>query len=135
MVEPGSHIILFDGVCNLCNGFVRFLVRHDRQARFQFASLQSEAGQHLLRRFGYPDHPLTSLVYVRGDRAFRMSAAVLQILDTMGGLWKVFGVFRLVPPGIRDRVYRFIARRRYIWFGKKDACMLPPPDMKHRFLS
>lgn len=135
MPEPGSHIILFDGVCNLCTGLVQFLIRRDPQGRFRFASLQSEAGRQLLRDHGYPELPLTSIVYIKGDRWFHMSTAVLEILKTLGGLWQVSGVFRLIPQGLRDRLYRFIARRRYRWFGKNEECMVPTPEWKQRFLS
>lgn len=135
MTETGSHIVLFDGVCNLCNGFVQFLIRRDPQGRFKFASLQSESGRQLLQDYGYSEYPLTSIIYIRGDRSYEMSTAVLQIMNSLGGIWSLAGVLRVIPKGIRDRVYRFIARRRYLWFGKKEACMVPTPQLRQRFLS
>ena len=134
MPETSTHIILFDGVCNLCNGFVQFLIRRDPRGRFKFASLQSEAGRQLLREFGYSEYPLTSIVYINGARSYEMSTAVLQILNSLGGFWPVFSILRVIPRGIRDWVYRFIARRRYLWFGKKEVCMIPTPNLKQRFL-
>src|SRR5687768_5075707 len=135
MTEGHAHIILFDGVCNLCNGFVRFLIRRDPQNRFRFASLQSVTGRRLLREHGFPEHPLNSVVYIKDGRSYQTSEAVLEILKTLGGAWSILGLFRLVPRGIRDGMYRFIARRRYRWFGKKEACMIPTPQLQHRFLS
>ena len=130
-----ENIILFDGVCNLCNGFVQFLIRRDPRGNFKFASLQSETGRQLLKDHGYQDFPLTSIVFINGGKAWEMSSAVLQILKTMGGPWSLLAVFGIIPKGIRDAVYRFIARRRYLWFGKQEACMVPTPQLRQRFLS
>ena len=134
MSEAEKRIILFDGVCNLCNGFIRFIIRRDPRGRFRFASLQSEAGRQLLSDHGYSDYPLTSIVFIRGTHSFEMSDAVLQISRDLGGIWPVFSIFRIIPRSLRDAVYRFIAKRRYLWFGKTEACMIPTPNLKQRFL-
>lgn len=135
MAYPNSNIILFDGVCNLCNGFVQFIIRRDPEGIFRFASLQSEAARRLLTDHGYSGYPLESVVFIQNGKTYEMSAAVLQIFKTLGGLWQVFSIFRIVPEGFRNKIYRFIARRRYHWFGKKAACMVPTPRWQQRFLS
>jgi predicted DCC family thiol-disulfide oxidoreductase YuxK len=132
-VNSPAKILLFDGVCNLCDGLVQFIIRHDKKEQFTFASLQSAAGRDLLRRFELPND-LSSFVYIRGERAYRRSAAVLLVLKDLGGLWQLAYACRLVPRFIRDWVYDLIARNRYRLWGKKDSCMLPAPRLKQRFL-
>lgn len=133
-MNPEPHILLFDGVCNLCDGVVQFIIRKDRKQLFRFASLQSAAGQELLRSAGLPLSDFDSFVYIRGDRYYRRSTAALLVLKELGGLWQLTYLFRIVPRFIRDAVYRLIARSRYRWFGKKESCMLPTPALKERFL-
>ncbi|MET4106396.1 thiol-disulfide oxidoreductase DCC family protein [Hymenobacter sp. UYP22] len=135
-MPDASATILFDGVCNLCNGFVQFVIRHDAAGRFRFAALQSEAGQALLRQYQLPtpSEP-DSVVLLTGGRAYTHSAAALGILHGLGGGWRL--VARLgqgFPRGLRDAVYRLIARYRYQWFGRQDACWLPTPELRARFL-
>jgi predicted DCC family thiol-disulfide oxidoreductase YuxK len=132
--EPGGPVVLFDGVCNLCNGAVRFVVRHDRRGRFRFASLQSEAGQALLRRHGLDPADLFSVVLVDGGRVTTRSDAALDVARGLGGAWRAAGLLRAVPRPVRDRVYDWVARNRYRWFGRRDACMLPSPELRARFL-
>ena len=136
--EPGmataNPIVLFDGVCNLCNGSVQFIIRHDRQGRFRFASLQSPVGQDLQTRFGMDPGRLDSVLLVEGDRWYKESDAALRIACGMSGAWKALAVLRVIPRPIRDAVYRLIARNRYRWFGKQETCWLPTPELRGRFL-
>ncbi|TGN20542.1 thiol-disulfide oxidoreductase DCC family protein [Leptospira idonii] len=133
-VNPTKPILLFDGVCNLCNKVVQFTIRRDAQAKFQFASLQSEAGQNLLKRFHLPQADFDSFVLIEGDRHYLRSTAGLRVLLGLGGFWKIFYILIFVPETIRDFVYSRIANSRYRLFGKTDACMLPTPELKSRFL-
>lgn len=127
------NVILFDGVCNLCNGIVSFIIKRDKKALFRFAAIQSGAGQTLLRRQGIDDRNRT-LYYFRNDVCFEQSTAVLHILKDLGGGWKCFYVLMIVPACIRDAAYRLVAKNRYRIFGKKQSCLLPSPDIKDRFL-
>lgn len=127
-------LVLFDGVCNFCNGWVRFLIRHDPAKRFRFAPLQSAAGQAALRRLGLPADALTTIVVIEGERAYTKSSAALALARRLGGLWPLVGMFRLVPAPLRDAVYDVIARYRYRWFGRQAECLVPTPDVRDRFL-
>ncbi len=127
-------IVLFDGVCNLCHGAVRFVIARDPVARFRFASLQSEAGIALLRRHGLPIETVDTLVLVEGDRAFTRSAAALRIARGLRFPWNLLPGLVVVPRPLRDRVYDFVAGRRFRWFGRLDACPAPRPELRERFL-
>ncbi|WP_137864538.1 MULTISPECIES: thiol-disulfide oxidoreductase DCC family protein [unclassified Sphingomonas] len=129
-----NPVILFDGVCLLCTANARFVLRHDRRGHFRLASVQSAAGQALCRRFGVdPDSPDTMLV-IEGGRARRDSDAVLAIAEGLGWPWRVLGVLRAVPRRRRDAVYRWVARNRYRWFGKREACWVPSAEQRARIL-
>ena len=130
-----SPVILFDGVCNLCCGWVQFLIRHDKKSKFRFASIQSAIGQSMLNSVGISNKILESVVYLKGSVYFRESSAVLEILNDIGGIWKLFSVFKLIPKPIRDGIYRFIARKRNRYFGKRTTCYLPTPENQKRFLT
>lgn len=134
MADPRNPTILFDGVCNLCNGSVQFILRRDPQARFRFASLQSEAGQRLVTQQGLDPQVLSSVILIEDGKVYRESTAALRIARHMTGAWKLLRVFVLVPRPIRDAVYRLIARNRYRWFGKSETCWLPTPELRARFL-
>lgn len=128
-------IVVFDGVCHLCSGWVRFLLKHDTARRFAFAPMQGAAGQRLMREHGIdPDDP-SSFLLVRDGRAETDSGAVISVVTGLGGVWQLAGVLRLVPRFVRDPVYRWIARHRYRLLGKRSACYLPAPDVAARFLS
>lgn len=129
-----DKLILFDGVCNLCNRSVQFVIRHDPDARFHFASLQSSTGQAVCTRFGMADQQLDSFVLIDRGKAYTQSSAALRVSKYLSGGWKLLYTFLIVPPFIRDAVYRWIARNRYRWFGKREACMIPSPELRHRFL-
>lgn len=129
-------ILLFDGVCNLCSGVTRFVIRHDPPpGKFRFATLQSERGQEILRDHGLPGDVLDTFVMIEGKRAHVRSTAGLRVLRGLGFPWSIFHVLILVPRPLRDAVYDWIARRRYRWFGRKDACMVPTPEILSRFLA
>lgn len=131
-------LILFDGVCNLCNGFVQFVIRHDPAAKFQFAALQSAAGQAVLTAHGLDAaklaaEPESVLLELEGH-LYSHSDAVLRIARELGGPWRILLAGRLLPLAWRDAAYRFIARHRYRWFGQQDSCWMPTPDLEARFL-
>ena len=127
-------ILLFDGVCNLCNGVVNLTIKLDIKGKFKFASLQSESGQSLLKQLGLPTHGFDSFVFINKDKYFRKSSAALHVLKELGGFWKMFYVFIIFPRPLRDLVYNFIAKTRYKIFGKRETCMTPTPEFKKRFL-
>lgn len=135
MVENGKKIILFDGVCNLCNNSVLFVIKRDKKDLFRYASLQSEVGQQLVRERGIDTSQVDSIILIEpGVAYFTKSDAALEIAQHLGGLWKLSAVFTWIPKSIRDVVYDFVARNRYKWYGKKDACMVPTPELRAKFL-
>ena len=134
MSNNEAHILLFDGVCNLCNSIVQFTIKRDPKEKFKFASLQSESGQALLKKFGLPTDDFDSFVFINGDKYFLKSSAGLHVLKELGGIWKLFYVFIIFPQPLRDYVYNIIAKTRYRIFGKRDTCMIPISNIKKRFL-
>jgi predicted DCC family thiol-disulfide oxidoreductase YuxK len=133
-IASGRPVLLFDGVCNLCNASVLFVIRRDRRNYFRFASLQSEAGQALLEGFHLPANEFETFVLVEDGRCFVRSTAALRVVRRLNGLWPLLYTFILIPRPIRDFFYDLIARRRYRWFGKREACMVPKPELQSRFL-
>ncbi len=127
-------IVLYDGVCGMCNGLVKFVARLDRRGRFRFAALQGETGQALLREHGLRTDDFDSAVLVEDGRAFVRSRAVLRIVSGLGGAWRAAGVLAAVPAPVLDFFYDRVARGRYRIFGRSDACVLPPPELRARFL-
>ncbi len=136
MTSPANThaVLLFDGVCNLCNGFVQFILLRDKGGYFQFASLQSEEGQKLLEEHGLEPDALDTVVLIEDGQAFTHSEVALRVGPRLDGFWSWVRIFRILPAGFRDWVYNWVARNRYRWFGKKDQCMLPRPEWKGRFL-
>lgn len=134
--DPLDHpVILFDGVCNLCNGSVLFIIKRDPRARFYFAALQSDFGIGQLKSFGLPATALNSVLLMKDGMLYQKSNAALEIAKHLSGLWPALYIFKIIPPFLRDGLYMWIARNRYRWFGKKDACMIPTPELKSRFLA
>ncbi|HEX8196897.1 MAG TPA: thiol-disulfide oxidoreductase DCC family protein [Pyrinomonadaceae bacterium] len=133
--QNDKAIVLFDGVCNFCNGTVNFIIRRDGKDNFRFAALQSEIGQKLLRQYDLNAPRIDSVVLIENGRAFTHSTAALKIAQHLGGAWQIFSVFQFVPRPARDFFYRLFARNRYRLFGKKEVCMMPTPEIKARFLS
>lgn len=134
-MEIEHPVLLFDGVCNLCNKSVQFIIRHDKNARFRFAALQSSAGNYLLATHRINRHKPESFFYIRGRQVFEKSGAVLRVLRDLGGLWSIFYVFIIIPRPLRDFFYVQIAKRRYVLFGRRSTCMIPTPELRGRFLS
>ncbi|MEE1963483.1 thiol-disulfide oxidoreductase DCC family protein [Allomuricauda taeanensis] len=134
-MKENNKIILFDGVCNLCNNSVLFVIKRDKKDLFRYASLQSEIGQQLVRERGIDTSQVDSIILIeRGVAYFTKSDAALEIAQDLGGLWKLSSVFSWIPKSIRDVVYDFVARNRYKWFGKKESCMVPTPELRAKFL-
>jgi predicted DCC family thiol-disulfide oxidoreductase YuxK len=130
-----SEVVLFDGVCTLCNGSVLFIIKRDNKAKFTFASLQSSFGQSQLKKFGLPVRELNTIFLIKDEKFFKKSDAALEIAKGMNGLWPVLYVFKIIPSFIRNFIYDWIAKNRYRWFGKQEACMIPTPELKARFLN
>jgi len=129
-----SSIVLFDGVCNFCNGAVNFIIRHDQDGKFKFAPLQSQVGEEIKAKFGIGDD-IDSIVIIEDDQAFIRSDAALRIARGLGGIWSIGYAFIIVPRVIRDWFYKLFARYRYSLFGKKEVCMVPTPELRERFLA
>jgi predicted DCC family thiol-disulfide oxidoreductase YuxK len=127
-------VILFDGVCNLCNGFVQFVIARDPAGRFQFAALQSDSARRLLARLDGFSGVRDSVVLVDGGRVYTRSSAVLRIARGLRFPWPLARALIVVPRPLRDWVYDLVARHRYRWFGRKDVCMMPTTEMRARFL-
>jgi len=132
--EVQNPVILFDGVCNLCNGSVLFILNRDPSGIFRFAPLQSETGKNLLSKFDLPNDKLNSIILVENNEYYLRSTAALKILRRLGTLWKIVYVFMLVPRPVRDYIYDIVARNRYKWYGKRAECMIPSSDIESRFL-
>lgn len=128
-----NPVVLFDGVCNFCNGAVNFIIRHDRRKKFKFAPLQSKIGQEMKAKYGV-DRDIDSIILVEDGQAFAHSTAGLRIARRLGGIWSLGYVFIIIPASLRDFCYRLFAKYRYRLFGRQDACMLPTPDVRERFL-
>jgi len=134
MSNSEINIVLFDGVCNLCNKTVRFIIRRDPKAKFRFASVQSESGQLLLRQLSLPIDRYDSIVYICDDKFYLKSTAVLTILGKLGSGWQLLSFLKIFPLFLRDKVYDFIAKWRYKWFGHLESCIVPAPENSDRFL-
>jgi predicted DCC family thiol-disulfide oxidoreductase YuxK len=133
-MKTNHPIVLFDGVCNFCNGSINLIIRRDRSKIFRFAPLQSETGAKVLRQFGLPPDSVETIVLVEDDGCYTRSTAALRIVRRLGGPWSILYVLSVIPAAARDIVYDLIARNRYRWFGRKNACMIPTPDVRERFL-
>lgn len=133
-VERNEHVILFDGVCHLCQGAVKFIIKHDPAGRFRFASLQSQAGSRLLQAAGAHEKSLDSVVLIENGSYYIRSAAALRIARGLRYPWPLLYALIVVPKGLRDAVYQFIARHRYRWFGKDETCLVPTRELRERFL-
>lgn len=128
------NLLLFDGVCNLCTGSVRFIIPRDPQGNIHFASLQSDAGQKILSDYGLSTEDFDTMVFVQDGKAYLRSDAVLKIAGYLRWPWSMLRAFLWVPRFIRDWFYLRVARSRYRWFGKSESCMIPTPEIKSRFL-
>jgi predicted DCC family thiol-disulfide oxidoreductase YuxK len=126
-------VILFDGVCNLCNQSVQFVIKRDPLGKFNYASLQSAFGQSLLKQFNLPADNFDSFILFQDDKVYTKSTGALKMLSQLNG-WRWTKIFYIIPRFIRDGVYNIIAKYRYKWFGKRDECMIPTKELQARFL-
>lgn len=130
-----APVILFDGVCNLCELSVQFVIANDRAGKFRFASLQSEIARRYLQQHDCDEDSLSSVILIEEGRVYRKSRAALRVAKCLDKAWPMlFYLFYWIPPLIADRVYDFIGARRYRWFGKKESCWIPNADLASRFL-
>ncbi|PRP66525.1 thiol-disulfide oxidoreductase DCC family protein [Nonlabens agnitus] len=129
-----KKIVLFDGVCNLCNKAVPFIIEHDPKDQFRFAALQSEIGTSLLSKHQIDPAKIDSIILIKDDKAYIKASAALRIAKDLSGAISLVYAFVILPKFITNSIYDFIARNRYSWFGKKDNCMIPTPSLKSKFL-
>ncbi len=129
-----KKIILFDGVCNLCNGAVLFVIKRDPNDLFRFAALQSEKGQALAQQYSIDTAKVDSIILIENGKSYTKSSAALRIARHLKSGYRVLSVFLIIPAVIRNWVYDFVARNRYRWYGKKDQCMIPTPALQSKFL-
>ncbi len=128
------NIIFFDGLCNLCNSSVQFVIEHDKHATFKFASLQGEVGQKLLLDSGLSNNNFSSFILLENDKVYTESTAALRVARKLNGVLPLVYCFIIIPAFIRNAVYRYIANHRYEWFGKREECWIPTKELKERFL-
>jgi predicted DCC family thiol-disulfide oxidoreductase YuxK len=134
-LPEGKHIVLFDGVCNFCNGSVRFIIKRDKKDLYRFASLQSELGEKLTEERGIDTDQIDSIILIQPGEAYHIkSDAALEIAKNLSGFYPVLGIFQYLPTGFRNFFYDFVARNRYKWFGKKENCPMPSKDEREKFL-
>ena len=133
-MEGDHKIILFDGVCNLCNNAVNYVIKRDKKDRFRFAAFQEEAGQRLIVKHNINTSKTDSIVMIDGDKVYVRSTAALGIAKYLGGGYSLFYGFMIIPNFVRNWVYDYVARNRYKWYGKKDSCMIPTPELRSKFL-
>lgn len=134
-VPQDKKLILFDGVCNLCNSSVQYVIKHDKKNRFMFTALQSETGKKIINHFNIDTQKVDSiLLYSPGKGIVSKSTAALKVASELGFPTNILSIFLIVPPVISNWFYDFIAKNRYKWYGKKDACMIPTPELKSKFL-
>lgn len=133
---PDKKIILFDGVCNLCNSFVQFVIKYDKKDIFRFVALQSDLGKKIIKNIGLENKNIDSVVFYEPNVFYLIkSNAALEILENLGGIFKIAILLKIFPRFFRDFIYDFIARNRYKWLGKKDSCMIPTLELKAKFLT
>ena len=133
--KDDKKIILFDGVCNLCNSSIQFVIKHDKKNRYKFAALQSDVAKMLLNERGIDSSQIDSIILIDPETAYYIkSSAALEISKSFGGGWRLLSIFEWVPRPIRDWIYDLIAKNRYSWFGKQNDCMIPTPELKAKFL-
>jgi predicted DCC family thiol-disulfide oxidoreductase YuxK len=134
-VEAKNHdIILFDGVCNLCNATVNFIIRHDRKDIFRFAPLQSSISHELLTQYKIKGKDMETIILIKKERIFTRSTAVIKIAGRLQGGWKLFYGMIIIPKFLRDGIYQWISKHRYHWFGRKESCMVPSPTILYKFI-
>lgn len=135
IANNNKKIILFDGVCNLCNSSIQFVIKRDKKNNYKFAALQSDTAKILLNERGIDSSQIDSIILIDPNTAYYIkSTAALEIGKSFGGVWRLLSIFEWVPRPIRDWIYDLIAKNRYSWFGKQNDCMIPTPELKAKFL-
>ncbi len=134
MTNDFTHIIYFDGVCNLCNSSVQFVLKRDKKKVFRFATLQGNHAKSTFAKFSLPHADLSSIVLLEHNTVYTQSTAALRIAKKLNALWPLLYLFIIIPKPIRDAVYNYIAKNRYKWFGKQESCMLPTKETQRLFL-
>lgn len=129
-----DNLVLFDGVCNLCNTSVQFIIERDPKQKFYFSSLQSETGKFLLQKYKIDTQNTDSLVLIQNGKAYIKSTAALRIASQLKGPVKILSILRILPKFLRNLAYDIVAKNRYLWFGKREHCMIPSPALRKRFL-
>ncbi len=127
-------IVLFDGVCNFCNDRINFVIRHDKKDYFRFAALQSDTGKKILADHGIHMPDPDTFILVENGKTYDRTTAALRIAKKLDGMWPAMYAFIIVPPFLRDLVYKVIAKNRYKWWGEKESCMIPTPEVRMKFL-
>jgi predicted DCC family thiol-disulfide oxidoreductase YuxK len=134
-LPKNKKIILFDGVCNLCSASVQFVIKHDKKDIFRFVALQSDLGKQIIKHIGMDPKNIDSIVlYEPGIAYYYKSTAALEIAKSLGGYFHYGTVFKIIPTGIRNILYDYVAKNRYNWYGKQESCMIPTPELKAKFL-
>jgi len=133
-IQQKHKIILFDGVCNLCNATVNTVIKRDKKDRFRFAALQSDIGKSLMRKYDINPLETDSIILIAGDSYYVKSTAALHISRSLSAAYPLFYIFIIIPAFIRNLIYDYIAKNRYKWYGKKESCMVPTPDLMDKFL-
>lgn len=134
MSEVNNHIIIFDGICNLCNFVVQFVIKRDKKNIFKFLPLQSQKAKEMIKRFHGKVENLESVILIQDSIIYYESDAVIKISQLLNYPWKIFCFFKFIPKFVRDRIYKMIARNRYNWFGKRETCMIPTKEQISKFL-
>lgn len=133
-MKKSGQIILFDGVCNFCNGSVNFLIKRDSKGIFKYAPLQSEIGQNIIAKYNIPE-TVDSIILLKENNIYIKSNAVIEIIKELKWYWEMLIIVKILPKKFRDLLYDLIANNRYKWFGKMDSCMIPDENVKSRFIS
>ena len=134
-LPKNKKIILFDGVCNLCDSLLQFVIRHDKKDVFRFVALQSTLGQEIVNHIGIQNKNIDSVIlYVPGVAYYYKSSAALEIARELGGFFHLGTIFKIIPTVLRNHIYDYVAKNRYSWYGKKASCMIPTPELKSKFL-
>lgn len=134
-VPKDKKLILFDGVCNLCNSSVQYVIKNDKKNRFMFTALQSEVGEKIIKHFNIDTQKVDSILLFTPEKGIvSKSTAALKVASKLGFPTNILSVFLIIPPFIGNWIYDFIAKNRYKWYGKKEACMIPTPELKSKFL-
>ena len=131
----GKKIILFDGICNLCESSMLFVIKHDKKDIFRFVPLQSDLGKEIVKHIGLNSKHIDSVIlYEPGISYFYKSAAAIEIAKDLGGFFHLGTIFKIIPNGLRNLLYDYIAKNRYSWYGQKDSCIIPTDEIKSKFL-